>query len=312
LVADSRFARDVIQGLSRARKSIPARYFYDLRGSQLFEEITRLPEYYPTRTEFALLKDRSADLACVVGHGRTVVEFGAGSVTKTPVLLDALGAETFVGIDISGEFLGQSLSALARRRPGLRVVPVEADFTQPLDLPPVPGPFTGYFAGSTIGNFTHRAAVDLLRSFRTTLGDNARLVIAMDTRKNPGLLEAAYDDAAGVTAQFNLNLLARINRELEATIPVDAFKHRAVWRDGYGRIEMHLVATRDVVFTVEGRAFTMQRGETIHTENSYKYTLPEARVMARASGWDPLAFWTDAAEMFGLHVWAAASEEGQP
>ena len=309
---DSRFAQDVIDGLSRARKSIPARYFYDLRGSELFEEITRLPEYYPTRTEFALLKDRSPELARLAGHGRTVVEFGAGSVTKTPLLLEAVAAQTFVGIDISGTFLEQSLSALARSRPGLRVVPVEADFTRPLDLSHVAGPFTGYFSGSTIGNFTHHAAVDVLRSFRAALGGDARLVIAMDTRKNPRLLEAAYNDAAGVTAQFNLNLLERINRELDGTIPVDSFEHSAVWHDGYGRIEMHLVATRDMVFKVAGRSFAMQQGETIHTENSYKYTLPEARVMARASGWEPLAFWTDAEDMFGLHVWAAASDEGQP
>lgn len=311
-VVDSPFARDVVAGLSRPQKLIPARYFYDLRGSELFEEITRLPEYYPTRTELALLESRSTDLARLAGEGRTVVEFGAGSVTKTPVLLDALAAQTFVGIDISGEFLEQSLMTLARSRPGLRVVPVQADFTLPLDLPRVSGPLTGYFSGSTIGNFTHRAAVDLLRSFRATLGADARLVIAMDTRKNPRLLEAAYDDAAGVTAQFNLNLLVRINRELDATIPVDAFDHRAAWHDGYGRIEMHLVATRDMTFRVAGRTFAMRRGETIHTENSYKYTLPEARLMARASGWEPLACWTDPAELFGLHVWAAASDEDQP
>ncbi|HEY6870296.1 MAG TPA: L-histidine N(alpha)-methyltransferase, partial [Novosphingobium sp.] len=297
-VVDSPFARDVVAGLSRPQKLIPARYFYDLRGSELFEEITRLPEYYPTRTELALLESRSTDLARLAGEGRTVVEFGAGSVTKTPVLLDALAAQTFVGIDISGEFLEQSLMTLARSRPGLRVVPVQADFTLPLDLPRVSGPLTGYFSGSTIGNFTHRAAVDLLRSFRATLGADARLVIAMDTRKNPRLLEAAYDDAAGVTAQFNLNLLVRINRELDATIPVDAFDHRAAWHDGYGRIEMHLVATRDMTFRVAGRTFAMRRGETIHTENSYKYTLPEARLMARASGWEPLACWTDPAELF--------------
>lgn len=309
---DAHFARDVVAGLSRPRKSIPARYFYDRRGSELFEEITRLPEYYPTRTELRLMRDHAADLAGLAGHSGTLVEFGAGSATKTPLLLDALEADTFVGIDISGEFLEQSLAALARRRPGLRVVPVVADFTLPLDLPPLPRPLTGYFSGSTIGNFTHRAAVDLLRSFRTTLGAEGRLVIAMDARKNPRLLEAAYDDGAGVTARFNRNLLARINRELAGTIPLDAFEHRAAWHDGYGRIEMHLVASRAVAFEVAGHRFAMQPGETIHTENSYKYSLPEARVMARASGWEPLAFWTDPDNLFGLHVWAAASDEGQP
>jgi len=309
---DGTFARDVIRGFSQPRKSIPARYFYDLRGSELFDEITRLPEYYPTRTELGLLRRHTADLARLAGHRRTVVEFGAGSATKTPVLLDAVGAETFVAIDISGEYLARSVAALAQTRPGLRVVPVEGDFTRPLDLAALPRPLTGFFSGSTIGNFGHRAAVDLLRSFRATLGDDARLVIGIDTRKNPHLLEAAYDDAAGVTARFNLNLLARINRELGGTIPVDAFDHRAFWHDGHGRIEMHLVATRDLAFQVQGRHFAMRGGETIHTENSYKYTAAEARVIARAAGWEPLVHWTDPEALFGLHVWAAATDEGEP
>ena len=310
--ADQNFARDVIAGLAQPRKTIPARYFYDLRGSELFEEITRLPEYYPTRTELELLRRHGEDLARLAGRGRTVVEFGAGSAAKTPLLLDAIGARTFVAIDISAEFLAQAAEALAAQRPGLAVVPVAGDFTRPLALPDLPGPLTGFFSGSTIGNFDHRSAVDLLRSFRATLGDGAVLVIGIDTRKNPHLLEAAYDDAQGVTAQFNLNLLERINRELRGSIPVDQFEHRAVWHDGYGRVEMHLVATADASFVVAGERFSIRAGETIHTENSYKYTSAEARLMARASGWEPLAMWTDAEELFGLHVWAAASEEMQP
>jgi len=309
---DATFARDVVRGLSQPHKSIPARYFYDLRGSALFEQITCLPEYYPTRTELALLRLHAPDLGRLAGDSRTVVEFGAGSATKTPVLLDAVKAETFVAIDISGEFLVQALDELAGARPGLRVVPVQGDFTQPLTLPPLPRPLIGFFSGSTIGNFGHLTAVNLLRSFRETLGEGALLVIGIDTRKNPHLLEAAYDDAAGVTGEFNLNMLGRINRELGGTIPVDAFEHRAVWHDGYGRIEMHLVATRDLSFDAAGQRFAMAAGETIHTENSYKYTLAEARVMARASGWEPLAYWTDPEELFGLHVWTAASEAGQP
>ncbi|WP_225205599.1 L-histidine N(alpha)-methyltransferase [Novosphingobium huizhouense] len=309
---DPNFARDVVQGLCQPRKTIPARYFYDLRGSELFEDITRLPEYYPTRTELALLERHGDDLARLAGRGRTVVEFGAGSVTKTPLLLDATEARTFVAIDISAEFLRHAARALAAARPALEVVEVAGDFTRPLALPALPGPLTGFFSGSTIGNFDHRAAVDLLRSFRATLGKDARLVIGIDTRKNPHLLEAAYDDAQGVTAAFNLNLLHRINRELGGTVPVEAFEHRAVWHDGYGRIEMHLVATRDVAFAVAGRHFTMRAGETIHTENSYKYTPAEARLLARASGWEPLAAWTDPQDLFGLHVWAAADEVLQP
>lgn len=309
---DTPFAQDVVRGLGQPHKTIPARYFYDMRGSELFEEITRLPEYYPTRTELALLRDHAGDLARFAGSDATVIEFGAGSATKTPLLLDALAATTYVGIDISGDFLAESIAALAASRPGLEAVAVAGDFTRALDLPPLSGTRIGFFSGSTIGNFDHRAAVDLLRSFRATLGEDALLVIAIDTRKNPHLLEAAYDDAAGVTAEFNLNLLHRINRELDGTIPVDAFEHRAVWHDGLGRIEMHLVARQDVTFRAAGKAFAMRGGETIHTENSYKYTPAEARLLARAAGWEPLAFWTDPREMFGLHVWAATRDDMQP
>jgi L-histidine N-alpha-methyltransferase len=298
------FGRAVVVGLSQPRKSIPARYFYDRRGSELFEAITSLPEYYPTRTEIALLKTHAADIARLAGHTRTLVEFGAGSATKTPIILDALNPAAYVAIDISGEFLDHSLARLARDHPGMDVIPVAADFMQPLQLPEVEHPLTGFFPGSTIGNFAHAEAVDLLRAMAATLGDGSRLLIGLDIRKHPGLLEAAYDDAAGITAAFNLNLLHRINRELDGTIPVDAFEHRAWWHDGQGRIEMHLLATRDVAFEVAGRHFTMQEGETIHTENSYKYTLEEARFLARAAGWEPMASWTDPDGLFSFHVWA--------
>jgi L-histidine N-alpha-methyltransferase len=306
------FAHDVIKGLSQRRKVIPARYFYDRRGSELFEAITELPEYYPTRTETALLKAHADDLARLAGRGRALVEFGAGSSTKTPLLAEAMGTRTYVPIDISGDFLRQAAADFAQAYPHIQVRPVVGDFTQPIDLPQLDGPLTGFFSGSTIGNFDHGSAVDLLRSFRATLGEDARLVIGIDTRKNPRLLEAAYDDAAGVTASFNLNLLHRINRELDGDVPVDAFEHRAVWQDGIGRIEMHLLATRAVDFQIAGHGFSMAEGETIHTENSHKYTREEARLLARASGWEPLAFWTDPAGMFGLHVWVAAGGDMQP
>jgi dimethylhistidine N-methyltransferase len=306
------FGEAVVAGLSQEAKTIPARYFYDLRGSELFEEITRLPEYYPTRTETAVLKEHAADLARLTGRGRAVVEFGAGSATKTPLLLQATGAPVYVPIDISGEFLKQAVAGLISANPQLRVVPVVGDFTKPLILPPLDGQVTGFFPGSTIGNFDHRSSVNLLRSFRQTLGEGAHLVIGIDLRKEPRLLEAAYDDAAGVTAAFNLNLLHRINRELDGDIPVDAFEHRAVWNDGLGRVEMHLLAMRDISFRAAGHHFAMHDGETIHTENSYKYTLSEARLLARASGWEPLACWTDPDALFGVHVWASASDELQP
>ncbi|MBB3858775.1 dimethylhistidine N-methyltransferase [Novosphingobium hassiacum] len=309
---ESDFAKAVLAGLSQTRKVIPARYFYDMRGSELFEEITELPEYYPTRTEIGLLRAHADDLGRLAGHNRPVIEFGAGSATKTPLLLDALRTTTYVPIDISGDFLEEAMAGLAAERPALRIVPVAGDFTQALELPHLDGPLVGFFPGSTIGNFDHASAVDLLRSFGQTLGEGARLVIGIDRKKDARLLETAYDDAAGVTAEFNLNLLHRINRELDGTIPIDVFSHCAVWQDSIGRIEMHLVAGREVSFSVLGQRFTMNAGETIHTENSHKYSLEEARLLARASGWEPLAFWTDPDDLFGLHVWGAASGQDQP
>lgn len=313
-VLDTAFARDVVAGLSQPQKVIPARYFYDRRGSELFEEITLLPEYYPTRTEIALLDAHGADIARLTGKRRVVVEFGSGSSTKTPLLLDRVDASAYVPIDISADFLRESAKALAAEHPGLEVLPLAGDFTRPLALPPSLGgrPMLGFFPGSTIGNLDHAAAVNLLRAFRATLGVDARLVIGIDTRKNPRLIEAAYDDAAGVTAAFNLNLLHRINRELGGDIAVADFEHRAPWNDALGRIEMHLVALRATSFTVAGRRFSMEAGETIHTENSHKYTLEEARLLARASGWEPLAGWTDAQGLFSLHVWTAPPERLQP
>ncbi len=300
------FARAVIEGLGQPQKTIPARYFYDKAGSELFEEITLLPEYYPTRTEIALLRAHAADIARLTGTGRTVVEFGAGSSTKTPLLLSAVRPDCYVPIDISGHFLELSAQAFAEAHADIAVLPITADFTSPVRLPAtVSGPLIGFFPGSTIGNFAHSAAVDLLRSFRRTLGSGARLVIGIDLRKNVRLLETAYDDAAGVTARFNLNVLTRINSELGGTIPLDAFAHRAVWHDGLGRIEMHLEAQRDVRFCAAGQEFAMRQGETIHTENSYKYSPEEIRLLARASGWEPMAGWIDPDRLFSIHVWSA-------
>jgi dimethylhistidine N-methyltransferase len=314
VTTETDFARAVRAGLSQTPKVIPARYFYDRRGSELFEAITRLPEYYPTRTEVALLERHGADLARLAGAGRVVVEFGSGSSAKTPLLLAHAAPAAYVPIDISADFLEEAAAGLAAAHPGLDVLPVAADFTRAISLPAaVAGrPMLGFFPGSTIGNLGHADAVDLLRAMRATLGAGARLVIGIDTRKNPRLLEAAYDDDARVTAAFNLNLLERINRELGGDLPVAAFEHRALWNDALGRIEMHLVAQQDVTFRAAGRRFAMAAGETIHTENSYKYTLEEARLLARAAGWEPLAGFTDAAGLFSLHVWAAAPDLMQP
>jgi L-histidine Nalpha-methyltransferase len=301
-MADPAFRADVLAGLAARPRAIPARWFYDRRGSELFERITELPEYYPTRTERALLASRAADIAARVGPGRVVVEFGSGSSAKTPLLLDAVSPSAYVPIDISGAFLRASADALRERFPGLPIHPVEADFTHPLRLPEVAlrAPRLGFFPGSTIGNLAAPDAVDLLRSMAMTLGEGAMLLIGMDRVKEVGELIAAYDDAQGVTAAFNLNLLARINGELDGDIPLDAFGHVARWNDGETRIEMHLQARRDIAFRVAGERFAMQAGETIHTENSHKYGPRGKRLLLAAGGWTVLADWTDPAGRFSI------------
>ena len=298
----SAFRSDVIDGLTRRPRAIPARWFYDRRGSELFEEITALPEYYPTRTETALLRHIAGDLAAQVGEGRAVVEFGSGSSTKTPILLDAIHPSAYVPIDISGDFMRASVRDLAARFPRLPIIPVEADFTAPVALPAEIRalPKLGFFPGSTIGNMGAFSSTDILRAMRASLGEGALLLIGMDRIKPVDMLERAYDDAAGVTAAFNLNLLERINRELGGTIPVDAFRHRALWNEDASRIEMHIEATRDVAFVVDGVPFAITAGEGIDTENSHKYGSAEARTLLRAGGWTPIAEWTDPDDLFAI------------
>jgi dimethylhistidine N-methyltransferase len=304
----------VLNGLALRPRAIPARWFYDRRGSELFEDITVLPEYYPTRTETALLEKIGAELGVLVGEGRAVIEFGSGSSTKTPLLLRAIAPSAYVPIDISGEFLRQSSRALSEAFPDLFVLPFEADFTRPLTLPHTirDAPKLGFFPGSTIGNLAPLGAVDLLRAMRGSLGEGALLLIGMDRIKSPDVLIPAYDDASGVTAAFNLNLLARINRELGGTIPLDAFRHVARWNDAMARVEMHLEATRDASFTVEDRAFDIATGETIHTENSHKYGPRDARLLLRAGGWTPIAEWTDPEERFAVLLAEASIGEDVP
>jgi L-histidine Nalpha-methyltransferase len=300
--ADPAFRADVLAGLAAPIPAVPARWLYDRRGSELFEAITRLPEYYPTRTETALLERHSAEIAERVGAGDAVVEFGSGSSAKTPILLRAVDPAAYVPIDISGDFLRESADALRGEFPGLPILPVEADFTRPIELPAeiIAMPKLGFFPGSTIGNLVARTAVDLLRAMKETLGHGSRLVIGMDRIKPVEVLLRAYDDAAGVTAEFNLNLLQRINAELGGTIPVDAFRHRAIWNDPLSRIEMHLEALRDVEFTVAGQSFAFRAGDTIHTENSHKYGHRDSRLLLRAAGWGLIGEWTDEQEWFSI------------
>lgn len=299
---DPAFRADVLAGLAEPIPAIPARWLYDRRGSELFDDITRLPDYYPTRTETALLTASIDEMAAQIGHGGAIVEFGSGSSTKTPLLLRAVQPMAYVPIDISGDYLRESAGRVDAEFHGLAVHAVEADFTKLFALPAaIDGlPRLGFFPGSTIGNFVARSAADLLRHFRDILGTGAKLLIGMDRVKPVERLIAAYDDPHGVTAEFNLNLLHRINRELGADIPVDAFAHQARWNDMLSRVEMHLVAQRDVEFNIDGQPFAFTQGATIHTENSHKYEPRGGRLLLLAGGWTPIAEWSDPAGDFAL------------
>lgn len=296
------FRTEVLAGLSARPRALSPRWFYDRRGSELFEAITALPEYYLTRAEYNILLHYAAEIARLSGTGGALIELGSGSSVKTPLLLSALAPSAYVPIDISGDFLHQSAAALARRFPALSIHPLVADFMAPFSLPaPVRNlSRVGYFAGSTIGNMTVPVAVDFLRATARALGKDGFLLIGVDRIKDEKRLIAAYDDAQGVTAQFNLNLIHRINRELQGTIPVQAFRHLALWNDYEARIEMHLEAVRAIEFTVAGESFSMHEGETIHTENSLKYGPREARTLLRAGRWSPIAEWTDPEGLFTL------------
>ncbi len=311
---DPAFRAAVLAGLNTRPRAIPARWFYDRAGSELFEAITALPEYYPTRVETALLAAHGTDVARLTGTGRAVVEFGSGSSQKTPHLLRAVAPSAYIPIDISGAFLRTAAAQLATEFPDLPIHPVEADFMHEVLLPQAFGgaQTLGFFPGSTIGNLIARSAVDLLRRMRATLRVGAMLLIGMDRVKDEATLVRAYDDAAGVTARFNLNLLVRINRELGGTIPVDAFAHSARWNDDYARVEMHLVARRDVTFAIEDAKFSMAAGETIHTENSHKYGRRDARLLLRAGGWSPVAEWSDDDDQFAIILAEARPQKSAP
>lgn len=312
--ADPAFRADVLAGLAAPAPAVPARWLYDRRGSELFDTITRLPSYYPTRTETALLETIMPEIAAMAADDCAVVELGSGSSTKTPLLLRGVHPEAYVPVDISGDYLRESAARVGEKFPNIEVYPVEADFTKPFNLPPqvADRPKLGFFPGSTIGNFVPASATDLLRAFRADFGTGARLLIGMDRVKPVERLIAAYDDPEGVTAAFNLNLLHRINRELGADVTVDGFRHEARWNDMLARIEMHLVATRDLAFTIDGRRFAFAKGASIHTENSHKYGPRSARLLLVAGGWTPVAEWTDAAEDFAIILAEAEPERFAP
>ena len=304
----SPFADDVLDGLSQHPKRLSPKYFYDAAGSELFEQITLLPEYYPTRTELSILRDRVGAISAILPKGAALVEFGAGATTKVRLLLNQCALGAYVPVDISGDFLKAQADALRRDLPDLAIHPVAADFTAPFALPEaVAGmPKVGFFPGSTLGNFEPHEACSFLRSAREILGHAAQMVIGVDLEKDERVLYDAYNDKAGVTARFNLNVLHRINRELGGNFDLSAFTHRAIYNRERHRIEMHLISRKAQTVRVLGRSFSFRAGESIHTENSYKYSLERFAALARSTGWTPRASWTDAASMFSVHALVAS------
>jgi dimethylhistidine N-methyltransferase len=302
------FAGDVIDDLSQHPKRLSPKYFYDATGSELFEQITLLPEYYPTRTELGILRDRGSEVAAIIPEGAALVEFGAGATTKVRLLLEQCAFGAYVPVDISGDFLKAQADALRKDFPALSVYPVAADFTAPFALPDAVKamPKVGFFPGSTLGNFEPHEACAFLRSAGEILGKDARMVIGVDLEKDERVLYDAYNDAAGVTARFNLNVMVRINRELGGNFDTNAFMHRAIYNRDRHRIEMHLISKKAQTVRVLGRSFSFRAGETIHTESSYKYSLERFTALARGSGWTALESWTDPAGMFSVHALVAS------
>jgi L-histidine Nalpha-methyltransferase len=304
-ISSDPFMADVVAGLSGYPKRLLPKYFYDEAGSQLFEEITRLPEYYLTRTELKILRDNAPAIAALIPRDSALVELGAGSATKAKIMLEAAPQiSAYVPVDISAEFLGSEAAKLERDIPRVAVYPVATDFTKPFELPAAPRrrPCVGFFPGSTIGNFEPHEASELLRLASGILGHDALFIVGADLAKDASTLHAAYNDAAGVTAKFNLNLLARINRELDADFDLAAFEHHACYNRERGRIEVYLASRKRQKVHVGGKTFDFRAGETIHTENSYKFTVKSFSALARGAGWAPVAVYTDSNEHFAVYV----------
>jgi dimethylhistidine N-methyltransferase len=298
------FLQDVIAGLGAARKTLPPKYFYDSRGSQLFDAICDLPEYYLTRAELSIMSSAGPAIAARIRPGAAVVEYGSGSGRKTELLLRSIRPHAYVAIDISAEQLRDAVSRLATMFPHVRMLAVCGDYTRALDLSGLE--LAGraralYFPGSTIGNFTVEEALAFLRNAVAVAGPEGVMLVGVDLKKDPALLHAAYNDSQGVTAEFNLNVLRRINRELNADFDVAAYEHQAYYEPGPGRIEMHLVSTRDQRVHIGGREFAFAAGESIHTESSYKYSVEEFQALAREAGFAVSDCWLDPDRFFSVH-----------
>ena len=300
-----RLLEDVLAGLALPQKSIPPKYFYDEQGCRLFEAICELPEYYLTRTETAILRGNIADMVQFVGPDAQLIEYGSGAQAKTRILIHALQTRLYVPIDIAADTLRASSNELAARFPWLNVVGISADYTQPLALPEFVGvPVRRkvvFFPGSTIGNFTPAEALRFLRQVHRTVGKGGALLIGVDLKKNKATLDAAYADAQGVTAQFNLNLLERINRELGADFQLKRFRHKAFYDPAQGRVEMHLESLAAQAVNVAGQRFDFALGETLHTEISCKYSVAEFQELGKRAGFSPEKAWMDPEQLFSVH-----------
>jgi len=307
----SEFEADILDGLRSIPKSVPAKYFYDAAGSRLFERITELPEYYPTRCEMHILRRQTGEIAKLIPEGAALVEFGSGSSKKARILLGGAAPKlaAYVPVDICGEMIEQEAAELRPDFPRLKVLPVTADICKPFALPEeakVASARVGFFPGSTIGNFEPHEAAGFLQNAANILGRGAILLVGADLIKSVEVLNAAYNDAEGVTAQFNLNLLARINRELGGTFRLDSFEHHAFYNRERHRIEMHLASLKRQRVKIAGEAIDFRAGETIHTENSYKYSVESLAALARGVGWLPLMAWTDSQRYFSMQAFMLA------
>lgn len=301
-------SRAVVEGLALPAKAIPPKFFYDERGSRLFDAICEQPEYYPPTAEREILESRAGEIAALTGTGCVLIEPGAGSLTKVRYLLDALRPSAFVPMDISGRFLKRAADDLAADYPWLAVHAACVDFTHSMPLPEVvpPGRRLAFFPGSSLGNFHPPEAADFLRTVGKALGSDGMLLIGVDTRKAEAMLNAAYNDAAGITAEFNLNLLHRMQRELGAECDPRRFRHLAFYDGARGRVEMHLVSATDQEVAVNGHRFSFAAGESVHTECSYKYSAPEFLALAEQAGFEPVRHWLARRDLFGVYLLRAA------
>lgn len=311
-IVDRTFADDVLTGLALPQKQLHPKYFYDQQGSRYFDQICALDEYYPYQAELSLLPKVGADLAHRFSHDSVVIEFGAGSLRKVKPLLQALPAiGKFIPIDISGEHLALACQQLQQDFPAVAVTPIIADFCYPLTLPPLgAAQRIGFFPGSTIGNFSPKQAQTFLCHARQTLGADSYLLIGVDTKKSPHYLHQAYNDAKGITAKFNRNILLRINRELNGGFKPETFEHYAFYNAGQGRVEMHLISTLEQVVDVFGTAIAFSAGESIHTENSYKYSPDEFMHLAAAAGWHTEQHWLADKQLFATYLLKSSCQRG--